>query len=144
MKTQDVINVLAKLTFSDRLLDPVEKAAAAAALSVLRNLAEVEALAEIKGGTVMPGAVVSAPLAPLLLPYHGCPRGPMGLPGTTDYVKNPYLDGTLRLLNDSAKYTVAGQDESFICVPEMWFKACVRGLKKSGAQERSKEVPHVV
>lgn len=144
MKTREIIDALAGLTFSDRPLNPVEREAAGAALSVLRSLAEVEALAEIKGGTVIPGAVVSAPLAPLLRPYHGCPRGPMGLPETTDYVKNPYLDGTLRLLNDSAKYTITGQDESFICVPEMWFKACVRGLKKSGAQERSKEVPHAV
>lgn len=140
MKTKEIIKVLTGLTFSDRPLDPVAKEAVAAALPILRGLADVEALAEIKGGTVIPGAIVSAPLAPLLRPYHGCPRGAMGLPWTS-YNEHPYLDGTLRLLNDSAKYAITGQDESFICVPEMWFKTCVSGLQKTGARDRTRETP---
>lgn len=134
MKTKEIIDALAGLTFSDRPLNPVEREAAAAAISALRSLTDVEALAEIKGGVVIPGVVVSASLAPLLRPYHGCPRGPMGLPWWISSIKDHCLDAALWLLNDSEKYTIVGQDESFICVPNMWFKACVRDLIKSGAQ----------
>ena len=75
---------------------------------------------------------VSKQLAPHLKPYHGCPRGPMGLPGV-----DPCNVSMAKLLRDAKDLILTGQDETFVCVPEMWYERCVKALEKIQEAEQT-------
>lgn len=67
---------------------------------------------------------VSKQLAKLLKPYHGCPRGAMGMPGTIPG------DAKAKLLLDAKDFLLKGQDEIFVCVPKMWYEHYVKVLEE--------------
>lgn len=84
----------------------------------------------------------SPQLAWLLKPYNGCPRGPMDLPGLT-YESS---GGALALLKDAEDYLVKGPDDTFVCVPKMWFDLIVKSLEepREGTEDQDDQEPPII
>ena len=96
-----------------------------------------------RDGFVGVGPILASPqLAWLLKPYYGCPRGPMDLPGLT-YESS---GGALALLKDAEDYLVKGPDDTFVCVPKMWFDLIVKSLEepREGTEDQDDQEPPII
>ena len=78
-------------------------------------------------------------LAWLLRPYNGCPRGTMGLPFCAYYNNPDPISVALLLLAGAKDYVAYGPDETFVCIPEMWYEQCVIKLREILAADNAIE-----
>lgn len=83
--------------------------------------------------TWVEGVEMTPQLAANVRQYFGCPRGPMGLKGKMREASS--IAVVLEYLSDAKPYVLRGQDERFVCIPEMWYDYCLNILAKLKAEE---------